>query len=205
MAERPSVVLHTSWRGRFVTVAAPVILLALGGYGIADQFRWIPFLLFVLGLVLAIVAVADYPIFTIIGAEGIRRRCLLRTEHLSWSDVSTIARPAQNSRWRREHPASGAGGRSGRPPVSSVEPAHGKGHETAGPRGGLVAEVKRRPHLLSDRVESRVEYDAIVAGMQDWAPHLPVRASRPDQSAPPTWLHKKRRGSASDGLVDLLA
>ncbi len=197
--------LHTSWRGRLTTVAAPAILLALGGYGINDTFRWLPFLLFVLGSILALVAVADYPIFTVIGQDGIRRRCLVRTQHLRWDDVSTIARPAQNSRWRREHPAAGAGGGSVGPPVVGVESAHASALAVAGPKGGLVAEVRRRPHLLVDRVESRAEYDAIVAGMQDWAPHLPVRASRPDQSAPPTWLHKKRRGSASDGLVDLLA
>ncbi len=205
MAERPSVVLHTTWRGRITAIVAPSILLALGGYGLADTFRWLPFLLFILGAVLAVVAVADYPLFTIIGSDGIRRRCLLRTQHLSWEDVSTVARPAQNSRWRREHPTSGAGGGSVSPPVSGVESAHASELAVAGPKGGLVAEVKRRPHLLIDRVESQAEYDAVVAGMSEWVPHLPVRASRPDQSVPPTWLHKKRQGSASDGLVDLLA
>ncbi|MEZ5379163.1 MAG: hypothetical protein R2733_21875 [Acidimicrobiales bacterium] len=205
MAHWPSVVLHTSWRGRATTAFAPIALLALGGYGLLDRFRWFPFVLVLVGLLLAWVAVADYPIVTVLGADGVERRCLLRRQHLGWERISTLARPSQVSRWRRDHHAAGAVGGAPSARATGLAPAHSNPRLLTGAKGGLVAEVRRRPFLLCDKIESRAEFDHIVDSMTVWAPALPVRASRPDASVPPTWLHKKRRGRASDGLVDLLA
>ncbi len=205
MAIVPSVVLHTSWRGRITTIMSPSILTALGGYGVADTFRWFAFAILVVGIVLGIVGLVDYPRVTVIGAGGIERRCLLRTQRLDWAAIATVARPAPANRWRRDMTTAGTIARSSASRTPGERPAHAEQAATEGTKGGLTAEIGRRPFLLCDKVESQAEFDAIDAGLRHWAPSVPMRASRPDSSVPPTWLHKKRLGSASDGLVDLLA
>ncbi len=203
MSNTGSVVLHTSWRGRLTTVSAPAILLALGGFGTWKAPGLLPLVLLAVGIVLALVALLDFPLVSVIGADGIQRRCALRSQHLDWARIASVARPAQANRWRRDVTGV-AGGRADRA-IPGARPAHAEHESSRAAKGGLIAEIGRRPFLLCDKLESRAEYDAIRSGLREWAPGLPLRASRPDESVPPTWLHKKRRGSASDGLVDLLA
>lgn len=179
------VVLHTSWRGRAVSAAAPSLLLGLGTYGLAAAgFRIFPFLLFVAGAVFMVIVLFDYPKYTVIGPAGVERHCVLRVERLGWDRVTALGRPGLRAMGSYRDRAEGG--------------------TRVGGRSGLVAEVRNRPYLLCDKSESRGEFDAVVAGLSAWAPECPIRASSPSDDAPPTWLYKKRRGSASDGLVDLL-
>lgn len=180
-----SVVLHTSWRGRFTALLAPLVILTWGGYGLAVAgLQWFNAILLVVGWALAAVVLLDYPLWSTIGPEGVARRCILRTERLDWSDVKAIARPGARQRFpvsRRSVPA--------------------EGEKVATGRAGLVAEVGRRPYLLVDRIESPAEHEAIERCLVAWAPSLILRAAKPVEGTPPTWLYK-RRTSDIEGLVD---
>lgn len=137
-----------------------------------------------IGGVLLCVVAFDYPMTSTIGPDGVTRRCLLRTEHLEWDRIRTIARPGARQRFF---------GRSSDPLDSTPKVAKG--------RSGLVAEVGKRPHLLVDQLESPAEFEAVELGLRAWAPNLTMRASRPVEGTPPTWLYKRRR-SEVEGMVD---
>ena len=182
---RTSVALHTSWRGRFTALVAPLVILTWGGYGFAVAgLQWFNGLLLLIGLALALVVMFDYPLWSTIGPEGVARRCVLRTERLDWSQVGAIARPGARQRFM------GMGRGSG-----DEASKHSSG------RAGLVAEVGRRPYLLVDRIESRVEHEAIRNGLKTWAPGLILRAGEPVDGTPPTWLYKRRKDDI-EGMVD---
>ena len=161
-----------------VAAFSPALLTTLGGVGLAlGGFRWWPLTLLTVGLGLAAVVVVDYPIQVVFGPEGIDRRCLGRTERLAWDEVTRVVRPAYASLLGRF--------RLGRDST------------------GLVAERRGRRYLLTDKMESRAENEALLDGLFVWAPGTPVEATRPPDSTPPTWLYKRRRGDG-DGLVDEL-
>lgn len=177
--------MHTSWRGRITAFVGPAIVLGWGTYGVVlAGLQWFNGILVCIGLVLGAVVTFDYPLTTTIGAGGVTRRCLLRSEHLGWDEVRTIARPGARQRFFG----------------SSRSPSDGL-KETSSGRSGLVAEVGKRPYLLVDRIESPAEHEALVRGLRSWAPNLVMRASRPADGTPPTWLHKRRRADI-EGLVD---
>ncbi len=183
-SDRP-VVLHTSWRGRATAFIGPSVLLAWGVYGVvAGGIQLFNGLLMAVGGVLFVIVAFDYPMHSTIGADGVTRRCLLRTERLGWDRVRTIARPGARQRF--------FGGTQDR---LLARPE--------GPRGrsGLIAEVGRRPYLLVDRIESPAEHEAIERGLRHWAPGLALRATRPVDGTPPTWLYKTSRASI-EGMVD---
>lgn len=180
-----SIVLHTSWRGRFTAVLAPLAILIWGSYGAAVAgLQWFNGLLLLVGLVFAVVVLFDYPLWSSLGPEGIVRRCVLRTERLAWADVGAVARPGARQRFMGL-------GRGERDAPSK--------HSTG--RAGLVAEVGRRPYLLVDRIESPVEHEAIQNGLKTWAPGMVLRAGKPVEGTPPTWLYKRREGDI-EGMVD---
>ncbi len=182
---RTSIVLHTSWRGRFSSLLGPLILLTWGGYGFSVAgLQWFNGVLLLIGIGFGAVVVFDYPLWSTIGPEGVTRRCLFRTERLAWTDVRTIARPGARQRF--------LGTKRG---VETAESKHAVG------RAGLVAEVGRRPYLLVDRIESQVEHEAIEKGLRKWAPGLILRAGKPVEGTPPTWLYKRRK-SEIEGMVD---
>ncbi len=179
-APRP-IVLHTSWRSRFAILLAPVFLIVWGGYGVfVGGIQIINSAILILGVVLAGVAAFDFPLRSVFGPDGIDRQCLIRTDRLAWDEIRSVARPAPQGVGSRIRSAA-------KVPKSS----------------GLVAERGKVPHLLSDRIESAAEFDAIQAGISAWRPGMILRASRPADGIAPTWLHKRRRGSG-EGLVDEL-
>lgn len=182
---RASIVLHTSWRGRFSSFLGPLILTVWGGYGFAVAgLQWFNGILLLIGLGFGAVVAFDYPLWSAIGPDGVARRCLFRTQRLTWDDVRTIARPGARQRF--------------------FGMSKGEGHEEskhAVGRAGLVAEIGRRPYLLVDRIESPVEHEAIENGLKKWAPGLMLRAAKPVEGTPPTWLYKRRR-SEIEGMVD---
>lgn len=180
-----TVVLHTSWRGRFAALLAPAILLTLGGYGAAvGGLRLVNGLLLAAGAVLFIIVALDYPLTARLGPDGIERHCLLRTERLGWGKVRAIARPGARQR------------------IAGFSRSHlDDGEQRTAGRSGLVAEVGKRPYLLVDKVESRAEHEALARGLRAWAPGLAFRASVPAEGVAPTWLYKRRQNSTT-GMVD---
>lgn len=187
MAEegQASIVLHTSWRGRFTALLAPIVILTWGGYGVSVAgLQWFNAILLAIGVGIAAVVLVDYPLSSKIGPDGVARRCALRTERLSWSEVGAIARPGARQRFM----GLGRNDKGGQSKHSSGS-------------AGLVAEVGRRPYLLVDRIESPVEHEAIENGLKNWAPGLILRAGKPVDGTPPTWLYK-RRSADIEGMVD---
>lgn len=169
-----SLVLHSSWRGRISAALTPTLLLAFGGIGaLGAGLRAIPAVALALGIGLLLVVVFDYPMRTVFGQESIDRKCLGRTERLEWSQVGLVGRPAYSARL----------GRLGRTTT------------------GLVAAVGRRRYLLTDRMESKAEHQALLRVIAAWAEGTPVEATQPPDDWPPTWLYKRRQGR-TDSLVD---
>lgn len=180
-----AIALHTSWRGRLTSFVGPFVLLVWGGYGlVAGGLGWVNGVLLALGSLFALVVLFDYPLSSTIGPDGIVRRCALRSEHLDWSAVRTIARPGARQRF----------------PTGRREQSVGGTKQATG-RAGLVAEVGKRPYLLVDRIESVVEHDALERALRTWAPAITIRAARPPEGTPPTWLYKRRK-SEIEGMVD---
>jgi len=175
---RRSIVLHSSWRGQITALLGPVSLMLLGGYGIAlSGVGVINGILAGIGIVLMIVVLIDFPLRTTFSSAGVDRRCLFRNEHIEWSRVRAIVRPAGKRTF---------------------------GY-TRSSRTGLVAEVGKRPYLLVDRLESQPEHEALERAVSDWAPGLIFRASKPADGTAPTWLYKFRKGSGAESpLVDEL-
>ncbi|MEM7342368.1 MAG: hypothetical protein AAF467_27255 [Actinomycetota bacterium] len=169
------VVLHSSWRGRLLASLAPTILIGFSLLGIAGVgLRPWPLAFGVIGLVLGAIVLFDYPLWTVFGADGVARRCPLRTERLGWDRIDQLSRPAFVIR------VPGAGGST-----------------------GLVAQVGSRRYMLTDKMESRAEHQALLRGIATWSPLLAVEATLPPENRAPTWLYKRRRGTG-DGLCDLL-
>ncbi len=160
---------------------APLFVTGLGLYGIVfGGFQIFNTILLVVGVLLIIASLFDFPLYTTFGPDGIERRCLGRRDHVPWMRVQAVARPAR-------------GGVTGR-----VRSGLGISNST-----GLVAELGPRPSMLVDRIESPAEFEAIERGMAVWIPGMIIRASKPPDGTAPTWMHKRRIGEG-DGLVDLV-
>lgn len=167
-----AVALHTSWRGRFISVVPPALLLGGGLWGFSQGGRLVAIILIVLGGSLLVVGLFDYPWRTIIGPDGIERRCLLRTERLPWNRVTAVARPRS---------------------TKAVQRVAGK--------AGLVAEVGKRRYLLTNRCESGFEYEAIQGVVERSGGGVLLRASEPPDEVAPTWMYQ-RRVDGGEGFVD---
>lgn len=173
-----------------MNAVAPTILLALAGIGFASGGRFVPGAIGFVGLLLALVALFDYPVTVLFGPEGVERRCLLRRVSLSWDEVGAIGRPRKT----QDRSLQRLGGLAGR--VTHGESTLGS------PSSGLVAEVNRRPHLLTDRIESTQEFEALRAGLVVWGSGVAIRASEPAAEIAATFSYKKRAGDGKDPLVD---
>jgi hypothetical protein len=160
-----------------MAAASPLLVLSFGGVGVGGAgLRAWPLGILVIGGLLLGVVLYDYPMWVVFTPAGIERRCLLRTERIRWERVAGLVRPAYKGRFR-----------------SLVRTST-----------GLAAEVGRRRYLLTDRMESRAEYEALLRALGAWSRGTPVEASMPPDDWPPTWLYKRRRGAASTSLVDWL-
>ncbi|MBW3618874.1 MAG: hypothetical protein KY461_01400 [Actinobacteria bacterium] len=174
-----AVTVHTSWRGVLSSAISPVVLL---GYGLlvlsARGPAPVALVALVVGVGLAGVALFDYPRRTEFSPEGIRRVCPLRDDVLPWSRTVAIERA----------------------PGSVRSAIRLRGDDTPkAPTGGLVARgLGRRRHLLSDRVESRREYDELEALLDGLDVTTVLRAGRPGADVPPTDLYRRRAGHRSE-------
>ncbi len=165
---RPSLTLHSSWRGIVLGSCGAAAVAAAGTYGVAAAgFRIIPTVLFIAGWLFVITMLFDFPIATEITADGVERRMMLRRHHLSWDRVEQLTRT--------------------RPTMIRVDRRL--------EHGALAAKRGRRRYLLVDRLESAAEYDRMVeviegggsAGDHVGASLLP----RPGEKVPPTWLYRR--------------
>lgn len=170
------VTIYTSWRGVVTSFISPAILLGLGIFGlIAGSTNAVALVLTLVGALLALVTLLDYPQRVEFHEAGIDRVCLLRRHRLSWRDVRALERA--------------------RGTLLSYVRLRNAGDEPTAPRtpsGGLVARgAKGRRWLLCDRIESQPEFDAIkaeVAARADW---VAIAAARPSPTTPPTTLYRR--------------
>lgn len=170
-AER--LVLHSTWRSLVTGFISPAILVGIGvvSWLVTDRFAVGALVLIGLGSAVMAVAVFDMPRNTVVDADGITRRCLLRHQHLDWDRVSAIVRA----------PGTLFGG-----------PRNEQARKISRSLGGLTAMVGRRRYLLVDQVESTDEYATLCAVIADHASAVAVRASAPPTDAPPTWTYHQR-------------
>jgi hypothetical protein len=169
------VVVHASVRGLLAAFATPLILLALGTIGWSSiGARPVPIAFFAAGAVLGAVVLFDYPNRVVFDRRGVHRQCVLRRHSLPWDRVAAIERPRPSSvatlRNMRERPDE---------PITS---------------GGLIARgTGRRRWLLTDRLESRPEYDRLRDLLSTIGQPVRLRAARPHEGVPPTDLYRPAR------------
>jgi hypothetical protein len=172
------ITIYSSWGGLISAAFTPLVLLLLGGYTV-DRVgtRPLPIVVTVAGAILALVVLLDYPRRSQFSASGVERICLLRRHLIPWDRISAIQRT-----------------RPERPP-RRLRPSTVNADWTPGPRGlgGLVAAVGRRRYLLVNQVEGPGEYDELVAALKNWSVPTPLRAARPPESAPPSYLYRRRK------------
>lgn len=175
-ADAPSVVVHTSLRGVAGAVLSPLALLAIGVGSLAVVGAApVPVALAVLGAGLAGVGLLDYPRHTVFSPDGVTRVCMARRHHLPWSRLVAIERTRPTT-------------------ASTVRNLVGHGQEPAQVSGGLVARGPgRRRWLLTDRIESNLEYDRLRSLLTRLEVPTVLRAPRPHDGVPPTDLYRPRR------------
>ncbi len=162
-----SVTLHSSWTGLCFNGFGAFGFLAIAVYLAIDVgLNVATGVLLVLAVGTALVVLFDMPIATTFNAEGVKRRALLRHQDIPWGRISRIRR-----------------GRSGI--VRSRK-------ETVS--GGLVAMVGRRPYVLTDVMESAIEFDQIRDCLgHDRADALGIAGHiRPARDRTPTWSYRKK-------------
>jgi hypothetical protein len=169
------VVVHTSIRGLLSAFATPLILVALGLLGWSGiGARPVPMTFLLVGAALGAVVLVDYPSRVVFDRDGIHRVCVLRRHSLPWDRLVAIERPRPSSvatlRNVREQPDE---------PIIS---------------GGLIARsTGRRRWLLTDRLESRPEYDRLRDLLEGLGRPVRLRAPRPHDGVPPTDLYRSAR------------
>jgi hypothetical protein len=169
------VIVHTSMRGLLSAFTTPLILVALGALGWSGIGpRPVPMTFLFVGAVLGAVVLLDYPSRVVFDRHGIYRVCILRRHSLPWDRLAAIERPRPSSvatmRNLRDRPDE---------PIIS---------------GGLIARsTGRRRWLLTDRLESRPEYDRIRELLDRLGRPVRLRAPRPHEGVPPTDLYRSAR------------
>lgn len=172
MTAPAEITLHSSWRitvggyiGPLAFLALAAVAWARGGGGTAVVFG-------VLGVVLLLVLVLDVPIASRFRPDGVERRALLRQHLIEWSTVRQLTRA--------------------RGKLLSINRFSGD-PEMRVNRGGLVAVVGKRRYLLVDTAESRDEFDALMALLEEHAPGLVDEDLMPPPDVPPTYLYRRKR------------
>jgi hypothetical protein len=169
-------ILHSSLRGLLAAVATP---LALAGLGLRSLTVAGPnpgaIGLVVVASVLAVGGALFLPRRVEFDRTGVLRVFLARRQHLPWDAVVALERSRPST------------------PPSPLRPTG----TVPAPRvtGGLVARGGRhRRWMLTDRVESQVEYEQLAALVGSLGAPVRLRAPRPADDALPTSLYR-RRGS----------
>jgi hypothetical protein len=205
----PSVVLHSSLLGLVSAALTPAIITAFGIAAVLGAGAR-PLTIGVLGLGLAttVAVLVGFPRFSRLDPAGITLVRVGRRQHIPWDDVTMLTRApgTQSARTRAlrqppTHPGfigpiGAAGGPDGH--VRGVRP-HDPDRQVDGEErpvsGGLVAhgQTRRRRWLLADQVESRQQFDAVMALLAALPTAVAVHAPRPHAAAPPTDLYRRRR------------
>lgn len=138
----PPVVLHSSIVRLTLTIAAPMLLLALGVWSLTLRV-WLPtILLTVVGVATAAVVLFDLPLRAEFDRDGVTRVCVLRRQRLPWTRVVALERAIARPPRRR--------------------PGDDETRSRVRQSQGLVARLgPRRVSLLVDRRESRREFEAV--------------------------------------------
>jgi len=182
LSPRPEpVVVHTSLWGLVGAAVSPAALLALGSVAAAASGPApVPLLIVTLGVGLAVVTLVDMPRHTVFDDDGVTRVCWLRRHHLPWSRLVAIERTRPST-------------------AATVRNLADRGEERR-ISGGLVARGPgRRRWLLTDRVESNLEYDRLDALMRSLPVAAGLRAERPHDGVCPTFLYRPRQHRCSPG------
>lgn len=166
------VTVYCSWRGILAAFVTPLLLLAVGLAGIsAVGTRTVPVLITAFGGGLLLVALFDMPLHTRFDADGVHRRCLLRHHSIPWERVRLLQRARGN--------------------LGSYVRLRGSTSDRK-PSGGLVAAVGRtKRYQLTDRIESRSEYDMVRDVVRLREGDVEVTAVRPSAKSPPTTLYRR--------------
>jgi hypothetical protein len=169
------VVLHTSLRGLFAAYASPAILVTLGLMGWAGiGARPVPVTFILVGTALGAVVLMDYPRRVRFDRAGVHRICPLRRHSLGWERLASFERPRPSSTATLRNMTE-------RPDETIVS-------------GGLIARgTGRRRWLLTDRLESRDEYDRLRDLLDTLGSPVRLRAPRPHDGVPPTGLYRSAR------------
>jgi hypothetical protein len=169
------VVLHTSLRGLFAAYASPAILVTLGLMGWAGiGARPVPVTFILVGAALGAVVLMDYPRRVRFDRAGVHRICPLRRHSLGWERLASFERPRPSSTATLRNMTE-------RPDETIVS-------------GGLIARgTGRRRWLLTDRLESRDEYDRLRDLLDTLGSPVRLRAPRPHDGVPPTGLYRSAR------------
>ena len=172
-AEPEPFTLYSTWRGLFVSTVTPVLLMALGIGAMvwAGRVAIVALAVAIIGLALGLVGLFDLPRRCVVSADGLTRRCLLRTQTLPWDNVHAITR-APGSR--------------------TFGPRPDGASRTSRSIGGLTARAGKRRYLLVDAPEGPDEYEQRARGLAAWAPGVALRAVPPPDGATPTWLYHER-------------
>lgn len=166
------VTIYSSWRGIAAAFVTPLLLLLVGLTAVRTVgWRVLPTGIVLLASGLLLVALLDVPLQTRFDREGVHRTCLLRRHTLPWESIRLLQRARGN--------------------LHSYIRLKGSPSE-AKPSGGLVAAVGRqRRYQLTDRIESRSEYDMLRDVVRLREGDVEVTAVRPSAKTPPTTLWRR--------------
>ncbi|MEQ8436888.1 MAG: hypothetical protein RIB65_05300 [Ilumatobacter fluminis] len=166
---RPTITLHSTWRLLLGSWLSAGMLATAGTWAVAmGGFRFIPVVVFLVGWGVLAIVLFDMPMASTFDDHGVVRRAPLRKHRLDFRDGDQLTRT--------------------RPSVIGI--ARSLEH------GGLALRRGRRKYLLVDRLESLVEYEALLDVMDaDGTPGSEVGADvlpMPNEKIPPTWLYRRR-------------
>jgi hypothetical protein len=157
--------LHSGWRGILLSYLGAIAVFVAGVVSVAGAgARVVPVGLLIVGIVLVIGVLADYPISTRFSVDGVQRRALVRHHLIRWDTVTAFTRA--------------------RPSIRVAQRGFAP--------GGLTALVGRRNYLLVDRVESGGEYDRLDTLLRSWDIDLGL-GMRPSDNVAPTWMYRRKR------------
>ena len=157
--------LHSGWRGILLSYFGATAVLVAGVVSVVGAgVRAVPVGLLIIGIVLVIGVVVDYPISTRFSIDGVERRALARHHLIPWDDVTALTRARPSIRVAQRDFAP----------------------------GGLTAVVGRRNYLLVDRVESGGEYDRLESLLRSWEVDRGL-GMRPSDNVVPTWMYRRKR------------
>ena len=164
-AEEPAITLHSSWKGVVlggmgaVAVFAFGVVITMGSGGAV-----LPAIVLVVGTILMLTTLFDYPVASRFDAEGVERRAVLRRQHIAWDRVDQLTRT--------------------RPALAGL---------TLKP-GGLAAKVGRRRYLLVDQCEAVAEFDALGEVLAARYVDLGLdEMLSPPADTDPTWTYRRKR------------